>query len=112
VEWEKRAGRGERGERLIDGEAMDVPRMAEIAMKMMVMGMRNSIQAEDALTRSRPARKRVIQCPMVKADASRVIRPNFVRSNDAASATKNKIWSIPFKSVMCFAPRMKSSICI
>ena len=109
MEWEKRSVRGER---LIDGEAMDVPRMAEIAMTMMVMGIRNSIQDEDARTRSRPARKRVMQWPMVKADASRVIRPNFVRSNDAESATRNKIWSIPFKSVICFAPRMKSSICI
>ena len=94
----------------IGGATSEVPRMAEMAMKMMVRGIRNSIQAEDARTRSRPARNRVMQCPIVKADASRVIRPNFVRSNDAASATKNKIWSMPLRSVMCFAPRIKSSI--
>ena len=93
-----------------EAETSEVPRMAEMAMKMMVRGIRNSIQAEDARTRSRPARNRVMQCPIVKADASRVIRPNFVRSNDAASATKNKIWSMPLRSVMCFAPRIKSSI--
>lgn len=95
-----------------EAETSEVPRMAEMAMKMMVRGIRNSIQAEDARTRSRPARKRVMQCPMVKADASRVILPNFERSNDAASATKKSMWSMPLRSVMCLAPRIKSSIFI
>ena len=76
------------------------PLICSAAVITIVKGIRNSIYTINDRTTSKFARRSVMECPKVNAVASKAIRPNLVRSNDAANAIKKRIWSRPERSVM------------